>query len=601
MKRCGLYIRVSTERQAKVEEGSLKNQDQLLTKHVEIKTSISGETWDIVERYVDEGKSAKNTQGRPAYLRMIQDIENGRIDTILCTALSRISRSTRDLLDMVDYFRAKNVDFICLKEDFDTTTAQGKCFLTIMGALNEFEREQTSERTRANMLARAERGLWHGGQLLGYSLHPDKKGYLIPNEKEKAIVNLCFDTYLDCGSVLRSCQIINPKGYHTKEYATRRGKLHTGKKFAYTSMLKLLTNSAYIGKREINKYLKNKPQESLPEERRYRVIDAVWEPIVSEEKFYKTQELLKENLQHKYNGAKPTKHFYLFNGGILRCHKCGTQMEGRICYGNHGKTSYFHYYCKNAACRLRLPEAEIENVLIEGIKSIATDESVLNKIVDKTNDRLRQELPRLVEQKQRLKKEMESLSSKADYIMEQYIGVKDGGEFVKEGLAKLAQRKKQIENEIETTGFLINDIAKDSVNSDFIGRILGSFKEIYRDDVKPYQKKALLYSTLARIELSDKVMKIGFPLDKGNKSFSPDKGGNTPFPRDKGNTFLPGGAGNSIFTIDKGNIPVSVNNCSQPSDKTPTCSMAACGEMTSPGNTALASLATSKRGAILDD
>jgi len=82
---------------------------------------------------------------------------------------------------MVDYFREKNVDFICLKEDFDTTTAQGKCFLTIMGALNEFEREQTSERTRANMLARAERGLWNGGQLLGFDLNAQKKGYIIPN------------------------------------------------------------------------------------------------------------------------------------------------------------------------------------------------------------------------------------------------------------------------------------------------------------------------------------------------------------------------------------------------------------------------------------
>jgi len=221
MKRCGLYIRVSTERQAKVEEGSLKNQDQLLTQHIELKSKISQENWTIVDKYIDEGKSAKDAQGRPAYLRMIQDIEKGRIDTILCTALSRISRSTRDLLDMVDYFREKNVDFICLKEDFDTTTAHGKCFLTIMGALNEFEREQTSERTRANMLARAERGLWNGGQLLGFDLNAEKKGYIIPNEKEKAIVNLCFDTYLECGSVLKTCEIVNPKGHHTKEYTTR--------------------------------------------------------------------------------------------------------------------------------------------------------------------------------------------------------------------------------------------------------------------------------------------------------------------------------------------------------------------------------------------
>jgi len=105
MKRCGLYIRVSTDRQAKVEEGSRKNQDQLLTQHVELKNRVNGEQWIIVERYIDEGKSAKDTKGRPAYLRMIEAVRQGRIDTVLCIALSRISRSTRDLLDMIEFFQ----------------------------------------------------------------------------------------------------------------------------------------------------------------------------------------------------------------------------------------------------------------------------------------------------------------------------------------------------------------------------------------------------------------------------------------------------------------------------------------------------------------
>ena len=266
MKKLGLYIRVSTERQVKVVEGSLKNQDQLLTHHVEFKSKLSNEQWVIVDRYVDEGKSAKDTKGRPEYQRMIQDIEKGKIDTVLCVSLSRISRSTRDLLDMVEYFKEMNVDFICLKEDFDTTTAQGKCFLTIMGALNEFEREQTSERTRSNMLARAERGLWNGGQLLGYNLNIEKKGYIIPNDEEKIIVNFCFDAYLECGSILKTCDVANSKGYHTKEYSTKGGNFHTSKKFGYTPMLKLLTNLAYIGKREINKYRMHKSQENLPED-----------------------------------------------------------------------------------------------------------------------------------------------------------------------------------------------------------------------------------------------------------------------------------------------------------------------------------------------
>ena len=513
MKRCGLYIRVSTERQAKVEEGSLKNQDQLLTQHVEIKSKISGEEWLVVDRYIDEGKSAKDTKGRPAYLRMMHDIEKGHVNTIICTALSRISRSTRDLLDMVDYFKVKQVDFICLKEDFDTTTAQGKCFLTIMGALNEFEREQTSERTRSNMFARAERGLWNGGQLLGYDLNPGKKGYIIPNEKEKAIVNLCFDTYLECGSVQKTGEIVSSKGYHTKEYTARDGKFHAGKRFGYTPMLKLLTNLSYIGKREINKNWMRKPQDSLPEERRYKVVDAMWELIVDKEKFNKVQKLLQDNNQHKYNGAKPNKHFYLLNGGVLHCHKCGSVMEGRSAYGRQRKAAYYYYRCKNKDCRFNLPETEIENAIKEGMRGVAGNDSILNKIVDKTNARLEKELPRLSDRKQKLHKELESLTSKAGYIMEKYIGVEEGGEFVKEGLAKLSQRKRLIQNEIDTFEILINDIERESIDKDFISQLLGSFGEIYKDDLKPYQKKKLLYSTLKRIEFSDKLLRVGVPLD----------------------------------------------------------------------------------------
>ena len=514
MKKIGFYIRVSTERQVKVVEGSLKNQDQLLTHHVEFKSKLSNEQWVIVDRYVDEGKSAKDTKGRPEYQRMIQDIEKGKIDTVLCVSLSRISRSTRDLLDMVEYFKEMNVDFICLKEDFDTTTAQGKCFLTIMGALNEFEREQTSERTRSNMLARAERGLWNGGQLLGYNLNIEKKGYIIPNDEEKIIVNFCFDAYLECGSILKTCDVANSKGYHTKEYSTKGGNFHTSKKFGYTPMLKLLTNLAYIGKREINKYRMHKSQENLPEDQRYRVVKAVWEPIVDEDKFYNVQKLLKENCQHKYNGAKPTKHFYLLNGGVLGCRKCGSAMEGRSCYGNDRKKMYYYYSCTNRDCRFKLPELEIENALRDSMRTIAKDDSVVEKIVLKTNVRLKNELPRLINKKQGLAKELKLLNGKASHIMDKFVGVTNGEEFVKEELSKLSLRKQQIVNDIDMTDIAISTIEKESVDRDFINRILGSFDEIYRDDIKPYQKKELLYGSLAKIELSNTQIKVGMPLEQ---------------------------------------------------------------------------------------
>lgn len=73
-----------------------------------------------------------------------------------------------------------DVEFVCLKQNYDTTSPQGKLFITIMMALAQFEREQAAERTRDATAARADRGLWNGGQLLGYDLDANARGTSYP-------------------------------------------------------------------------------------------------------------------------------------------------------------------------------------------------------------------------------------------------------------------------------------------------------------------------------------------------------------------------------------------------------------------------------------
>ena len=132
------------------------------------------------------------------------------------------------------------MEFVCLKQNYDTTTPQGRLFVTIMMALAQFEREQTSERTSEATAARAERGLWNGGQLVGYDLDANRKGHLIPNADEVALVNFACDTYLACGSIKETTRIVNERGYRTKAYGSRRGKHHPGKSFNTSSIHFLL-------------------------------------------------------------------------------------------------------------------------------------------------------------------------------------------------------------------------------------------------------------------------------------------------------------------------------------------------------------------------
>ena len=328
MKRCGLVVRVSTEKQASNEEGSLKNQLQRLRAHVEYKNKACGEQWDEVEQYVLKAVSGKDSFRSTEFARLLQDIRTGRISTVICTALDRVSRSVKDFLSFFEILNEHGVEFVCLKQDYDTTSSQGKFFITVMMALAEFEREQISERNREASAARAERGLWNGGQLLGYDLDPARKGHLIPNEEEKAVVCFAFETYLRCGSILETAKILNGHGYRTKEYTSRSDRFHPAKELSYSSVQHLLSNHGYIGKKEIGKRRRSLDQGKLPESQRYRIVDAVWEPIVDEELFTRVQELLRRNRASRHNVVKPVRHSYILNGGLLWCGRCGGEMEG---------------------------------------------------------------------------------------------------------------------------------------------------------------------------------------------------------------------------------------------------------------------------------
>ena len=131
MKKCGFIIRVSTDRQAANQEGSLKNQLQRLRAHVEYKNTACGENWVEAEVYVLKAVSGKDSMRSKEFARAFEDMRSGRINTVACTALDRISRSVRDFLNFFEILNECNVEFVCLKQNYDTTTPQGKLFTDV--------------------------------------------------------------------------------------------------------------------------------------------------------------------------------------------------------------------------------------------------------------------------------------------------------------------------------------------------------------------------------------------------------------------------------------------------------------------------------------
>ncbi len=131
---------MSTEEQARIQDGSLVSQRQRLLEYVEGQNRRDPNWGQVIEIYCDEGKSAKD-MNRSEFQRLIGDVRTGRVNLILSTELSRMSRSIRDFCELWDIFKKHNASFITLREQFDTTSAAGEMMVFNLINLAQFEIE----------------------------------------------------------------------------------------------------------------------------------------------------------------------------------------------------------------------------------------------------------------------------------------------------------------------------------------------------------------------------------------------------------------------------------------------------------------------------
>ena len=163
IERTALYIRVSTERQA--EEGySLDAQRGRLLAYCQ----AQGWSVDAKHIYVDAGISGKSTH-REQFQAMMQAAQDGEIHRIVAMKLDRIARNTKDFLAIVETLQGYGCDLVLIKEAFDTSTPQGKFFMTMSAAMAEFEASTITERVMSGKAQKAQEGGYNGARCpLGY-------------------------------------------------------------------------------------------------------------------------------------------------------------------------------------------------------------------------------------------------------------------------------------------------------------------------------------------------------------------------------------------------------------------------------------------------
>ncbi len=337
----GVYLRVSTDEQAQVIEGSLDTQKHRLQGFVDSKNMQDPNWGQIISIYADEGLSAKDMR-RPALQKMLADIRKGTINLILVTDLSRLSRSIMDFCLLLEALKKANAKFLSLKEQFDTSTPAGEMMVFNMINLAQFERRQTSERVAMNFHARAMRGLRNGGScILGFDRDPEHPGKYIINPVEAAQVRRIFEIYKEEGSLAKARDRISLEGIKPKLRVNRSDKHNLAGRWTLKVLSTLLRTIAYTGKREVNAKYKDKDQDSLRPFEKYQVVKASWPAIVSENDFAEVQEVLDHNLARERSRITCGERRSFLLTGLVYCSDCGRPLTGS---SGHGVSQVHRYY-----------------------------------------------------------------------------------------------------------------------------------------------------------------------------------------------------------------------------------------------------------------
>jgi len=179
--RCG-YGRVSTDKQC------LDRQSDLFKKH------------GIEKRYIFMEKMTGTKADRPQLKRLKDEVREG--DTVYIESLSRLGRSTKDLLAIIDHFQNAGVTVVSARESIDTSTPMGKMMTTVMCALAEFERDLIVERTRDGLKAARARGRKGGrpktdAKTIGVALS-------LYDSKEHSIAEICMRCGISQGTLYKA-------------------------------------------------------------------------------------------------------------------------------------------------------------------------------------------------------------------------------------------------------------------------------------------------------------------------------------------------------------------------------------------------------------
>lgn len=361
----GLYIRVSTERQAK-EGYSVPAQKENLTKFA------LEQGWNIFDIYADEGISGKNIEDRPEVKRLINDIKAKKVDKVALYKFDRLTRDMSDTEDIIKLIQECGIEVYTISGGaVDVTTASGRFMIRVSGAVAQLEREQTVERVKFAFVQKVKEGksLCSGTTSYGYD-RPKHQEIQTINVSEAKVVKRIFKMYLDGKTFTEIADLLNAEGIPTKKrgrVAKRRFKDETyviNSVWQPKTVRLILSNVNYIGG----------VRYGIGKEYGFEELNGVHEPIISGELWNKVQEKLGKI--PKIIRIKHAKDNVYYSGTLI-CGICGQVLTtGQTKRTNkHGSTIiHYGYRCinreKDLCIAIGMSHKKVEEVFLNYIDTI---------------------------------------------------------------------------------------------------------------------------------------------------------------------------------------------------------------------------------------
>jgi DNA invertase Pin-like site-specific DNA recombinase len=318
--RAGIYVRISQDRGGAGLGVQRQEQD--------CRALCERRGWDVVDVYVDDDVSAYSGKPRPAWRRLLADIDAGGITGIVCWHVDRLTRTPRELEDVISHAEQRGLELATVSGDVDLATPTGRMVARMLGAAARHESEHKAERQRRERRQAAERGAIAGGGMHPYGYRRVLEEYgprRADGTRARRVVRDELDD--DQAAVIREAarRVLAGESLSSvcRDFASRDISTPYGGRLTPTKLRRILASARISGRRE------HTPRDTYKGTRPLLgeiVATAAWPAIISVEDSDRLRAILSRPDRRP---AQPANGRTYLLSGLLRCALCGAGMTGR--------------------------------------------------------------------------------------------------------------------------------------------------------------------------------------------------------------------------------------------------------------------------------